>query len=161
MKTLAAALCLLLLPIAALAAPPSAESIDRLLKLTEAEKNLEAAQEYSEKMMQEMVREQNARRMLSPDVQNKMRETMQKSAQAMREEMGWAQMKPLMARIYAESFTQEELDGLIAFYDSPAGRAFVKKMPMVMEKSMMLMQERIGPMMQRMEARMREVMSEK
>lgn len=161
MKTLAAVLCLLLAPLAALAAPPSPASIERLLALTEAEKNLEGAQRYSEQMMQEMMREQNQRRMLSPDAQNRMRDVMQKSAQAMREEMSWANMKPLMARIYAESFTQEELDGLIAFYESPAGRAFTRKMPVVMEKSMMLMQERMGPLMQRMEARMREAMAEK
>ena len=161
MKTIAAALCLLFLPLAALAAPASTASIERFLALTEAEKNLEAAQRYSEQMMQEAMREQNQRRMLSPEVQNKMREATQKSAQAMREEMSWANMKPLMVRIYAESFTQEELDGLIAFYESPAGRAFTQKMPVVMEKSMMLMQERIGPLMQRMEARMREVLSEK
>jgi hypothetical protein len=161
MKTLATFLCLLLAPLAVLAAPASNESIERFLKLTEAERNLESAQQYSEQMMQEAVREQNQRRMLSPDVQNKMRDAMQKSAQAMREEMSWATMKPLMVRIYAESFTQEELDGLIAFYDSPAGRAFVKKMPVVMEKSMMLMQERIGPLMQRMEMKMREAMADR
>lgn len=161
MKTLAAVLCLLLSPLVALAAPASNESIERFLKITEAEKNLEAAQQYSEEMMQQAVREQNQRRMLSPDVQNKMREAMQKSAQAMREEMSWANMKPLMVRIYADSFTQEELDGLIAFYESPAGRAFTRKMPVVMEKSMMLMQERIGPKMQRMEAKMREALADK
>ena len=161
MKTLAAVLCLLLSPLVALAAPASNESIERFLKITEAEKNLEAAQQYSEEMMQQAVREQNQRRMLSPDVQNKMRDAMQKSAQAMREEMSWANMKPLMVRIYADSFTQEELDGLIAFYESPAGRAFTRKMPVVMEKSMMLMQERIGPKMQRMEAKMREALADK
>jgi hypothetical protein len=161
MKTLAAVLCLLLMPVTLLAAPASAASIERFLVLTEAEKNLEAAQHYSERMMQEAMREQNQRRMLSPEVQNRMRDAMQKSAQAMREEMSWATMKPLMVKIYADSFTQEELDGLIAFYESPAGRAFTQKMPVVMERSMALMQDRIGPLMQRMESRMREAMAEK
>ena len=161
MKTLAAILCMLLVPLAALGAPASDASIERFLKLTEAEKNLEAAQQYSEEMMQQAVREQNQRRMMSPEMQIKLREAMQKSAQAMREEMSWANMKPLMVRIYAENFTQEEVDGLIAFYESPAGKAFAKKMPVVMEKSMMMMQERIGPLMQKMEAKMQEVMSGK
>jgi uncharacterized protein len=161
MKTVAAVLCLVLLPLAALAAPASVESIERFLKLTEAQKNLEAAQQYSEQMMKESLREQNQRRTLSPDAQNRMRDAMEKSAKAMREEMSWANMKPMMVRIYAESFTQEEMDGLIAFYESPAGKAFTKKMPMVMEKSMMLMQERAGPMMQRMESAMREAMAGK
>jgi uncharacterized protein len=161
MKTVAAVLCLVLLPLAALAAPASVESIERFLKLTEAQKNLEAAQQYSEQMMKESLREQNQRRLLSPEAQNRMRDAMEKSAKAMREEMSWAKMKPLMVRIYADSFTQEEMDGLIAFYESPAGQAFTKKMPVVMEKSMTLMQERAGPMMQRMESAMREAMAGK
>lgn len=160
MKTLAAAL-FLLLPLGALAAPASTESIERFLKLTEAEKNLEAAQQYSEEMMQQAVREANQRRMMSPETQMKMRAAMQKSAQEMRDEMSWSNMRPLMVKIYAEAFTQEELDGLIVFYESAAGKAFARKMPVVMEKSMGLMQDRIGPLMQRMEAKMREVMSEK
>ena len=65
MKTLAAILCMLLVPLAALGAPASDASIERFLKLTEAEKNLEAAQQYSEEMMQQAVREQNQRRMMS------------------------------------------------------------------------------------------------
>ena len=161
MKPFAAILCMLFVPLAALGAPASEASIERFLRLTEAEKNLEAAQQYSEELMQQALREQNQRRMMSPEMQLKLRDATQKSAEAMREEMSWAKMKPLMVRIYAESFTQEEVDGLIAFYESPAGKAFAKKMPMVMEKSMLLMQERIGPLMQRMEAKMQEVMSGK
>lgn len=71
-------------------------------------------------------------------------------AQAMREEMRWDSLRPLYQQIYRESFTQEEIDGLVAFYRSPVGAAFVDKMPMVMQKSMALMQARMGPMMERL-----------
>jgi hypothetical protein len=61
-------------------------------------------------------------------------------------------MRPLYIQIYQESFTQEEIDGLIAFYKSPLGIAFVEKMPLVMQKSMTIMQSRTGPLMEKMKA---------
>jgi uncharacterized protein len=60
----------------------------------------------------------------------------------LREEMTWDKLRPVYVQIYQESFTQEEIDGLIAFYESPAGFAFVEKMPFVMQKSMSIMQSR-------------------
>ena len=69
-------------------------------------------------------------------------------------------MRPVYIQIYQESFTQEEIDGMIAFYQSPAGAAFVRKMPVVMEKSMRIMQVRIAPMMERMKAVMAQSIAE-
>ena len=46
----------------------------------------------------------------------------------MREEMTWDRLHPLYVRIYQESFTQEEIDGLIVFYESPASRS-LKRCP--------------------------------
>ena len=43
--------------------------------------------------------------------------------------MTWDKLRPLYVRIYQESFTQEEIDGLIVFYESPAGIAFVERWP--------------------------------
>ena len=78
----------------------------------------------------------------------------------MREEMTWDKLRPLYVQIYQESFTQEEIDGLIAFYESPAGVAFVEKMPFVMQKSMSIMQSRMAPMMEKMKAAIKEAIAE-
>lgn len=61
-------------------------------------------------------------------------------------------MKSMYLQIYSKSFNQEEIDGLIAFYNSPSGIAFVNKIPLIMQKSMTLTQERMGPMIQKIEA---------
>jgi uncharacterized protein len=42
---------------------------------------------------------------------------------------------PELARIYADVYTEEELDGILAFYNSPVGKSFLQKMPEVMERS--------------------------
>jgi uncharacterized protein len=69
-------------------------------------------------------------------------------------------LRPLYVQVYQETFTQEEIDGLIAFYESPTGIAFVEKMPVVMQKSMSMMQSRMAPMMEKVRAVMKQTAEE-
>ena len=43
--------------------------------------------------------------------------------------------KPALAKIYTETYTEEEIDGILSFYKSPVGRAMLQKMPEVMKRS--------------------------
>ena len=67
-------------------------------------------------------------------------------------EMSWEAMKDDYVAVYAETFTEEELKGLIEFYKSPAGRAFAKKQPELMERSMKLGQKRMLQVMPKIQA---------
>ena len=51
--------------------------------------------------------------------------------QIIREEASWEKMQAELTGIYRELFTQEEINSLIDFYQSPAGQAMVKKMPLI------------------------------
>lgn len=47
-------------------------------------------------------------------------------------------MEPLidqLAPLYADVFTAEELQGLLDFYSTPAGKALIEKQPLLMERS--------------------------
>ena len=57
-------------------------------------------------------------------------------------------------KLYAETFTQEEVDGLLAFYRSPAGVALLEKMPQVTQKSAAITQQRIAPLVEKLKASM-------
>lgn len=56
--------------------------------------------------------------------------------------------------------TKVEIDGLIAFYASPAGQAFINKMPVVLQKSMAISQSLMQSLMPKMSAAMKEAMTE-
>ncbi len=45
--------------------------------------------------------------------------------------------------MYAETFTSDEVDGIVAFYKSPAGRALLQKQPALATKGLALAQEKI------------------
>ena len=52
--------------------------------------------------------------------------------------------KPALAKVYTDTYTEEEIDGILVFYKSPAGKAFLEKMPAVMQRSMPVMMQMMG-----------------
>ena len=61
--------------------------------------------------------------------------------------VSWKQLEPEYVKLYAQDFSDEELDGLIAFYKSPTGQAFVEKTPELTRQSNALSQERVMALM--------------
>ena len=56
-------------------------------------------------------------------------------------EFAWEKLEPMYLRIYKESFTEEEVAGMLSFYKTPAGQAVIYKMPALMQKSMLEVQK--------------------
>jgi hypothetical protein len=66
--------------------------------------------------------------------------------------MSWEKMKPMYVTVYAETFTPEELQAMIAFYRTEAGQKWIEKQPQLqaamMQKSMGMMTEIQGKIME-------------
>ncbi|MCY1384950.1 hypothetical protein D9M69_732630 [compost metagenome] len=69
----------------------------------------------------------------------------------MKKELSWEVLAPMYVDIYGKSFTEDEVQGMLAFYRTPAGQAVVDKMPVVMQHSMEAMQSRMGSLMPEMQ----------
>jgi hypothetical protein len=52
--------------------------------------------------------------------------------------------KPAFAKVYTDTYTEEEIDGILVFYKSPTGKALLQKMPQVMQRSMTVMMQMVG-----------------
>lgn len=50
--------------------------------------------------------------------------------------LSWDSLKEEYIALYAETFTEEELEGIIAFSKSPLGKKMAEKSPLLMQKSM-------------------------
>lgn len=66
--------------------------------------------------------------------------------------LSWEKLKPDYMQIFAETFSEQELDDLIAFYRTPSGRALVEKTPAMMEKTNLVVQRKMGDMQAEMRA---------
>jgi uncharacterized protein len=73
-------------------------------------------------------------------------------AAMMREELSMSKLKDVYLQAYRETFTQQEVDSIIAFYSTPGGQAVVEKIPVAMQKAATLTQGRMGPMIQKMQS---------
>lgn len=154
--TLAAA-CLC---VGAVAAPATDAQIEELLTLTRTESMLDSTYASAEQLMRQSMAEAVRAEKLTPAQQRALDAFPAKFASVMREELSWAVMKPQMMAIYRDVFTQEELQGQLAFYRSPAGQAVIEKMPQVMQRSMEMTQQQMRTLFPRMQAAMRAALAE-
>jgi hypothetical protein len=69
----------------------------------------------------------------NPTAQNQTRlaDFEKKVSQATDAELGWKTMQPSFIDLYSKTFTEPELDAIIAFYSTPAGTALLNKMPSI------------------------------
>jgi hypothetical protein len=160
MKSLLALVAAILVSLAAHAAPPTDESIDALLTASKTQRTLEGVLSSMDQLMRQSQAAASRGQPLSAQQQRVMEAVTSRLALVIRDELSWSNMRPVYLQIYRESFTQEEVDGVLAFYTSPAGIAFVEKMPLVMQKSTELMQGRMAPMIKRIRAEMQQALAE-
>ncbi len=139
--------------------PASETSIREILRVTEARKLVEGMFAQVDAMLKGSM-QQAIGRALTADELRVADRLAAKMSLMMKEEVSWENLEPLYLRIYRDSFTQEEVDGMLSFYRSAAGEALIKKMPMVMHQSMLAMQERMGPMMQKIQRSIEETVAE-
>ena len=117
--------------------------IKELLKLT----NAEAMSQQIYGQMRSMASAQLNAAGGSEEAKAKAKQTMDKVLARIQERMSWARMEPEYVRIYDEVYSGEEIAGILAFYKSAAGQAFVQKMPALVSKSMEMAQRQVADLM--------------
>jgi len=154
MKHLSLLVTTLLLGTSAFAAPPSNESISQLLVATRMERSVSVAQQSLDQAVRNSITQGLQGKTLTPQGQKVIDTFTAEAGTIIRKEINWADLKSAYIKLYAETFTQEEVDGLLAFYRSPAGVALLEKMPQVTQKSAAITQQRIGPLVEKLKASM-------
>ena len=129
------------------AAPASSESVETLLTVTKSDALMDSMYAQMEQSMRLAMKQAASGKTLTAEQQQIVDQMSGQLVALMRSELNWAKLKPLYIQIYAENFEQDEVDGLIAFYRSKAGQAFVTKMPLVMQKSMDIAQSQLQVLM--------------
>ncbi len=63
-----------------------------------------------------------------------------------RKAIAWQSMEPKYIRIYRESLSEEDVTAMLAFYKTPAGQEIVRKMPTIMNNTMLAVRETLQTM---------------
>ncbi len=122
------------------AAPPSDASLDELFALIDLPASIEAMKAG---LVQGVRQSQNSMWSNKPlnEKQQKIIDDLPRQYQAILDrQYNWPKLHPIYLHAYRDTFTQEEVDGMIAFYQTPAGRALHEKMPLVTQRTNLEMQ---------------------
>ncbi len=137
MKKILALVGIMLLSLSAFAeTKPSDASLDELLSITDSQKLIDNMWPQMDAMLKNSAKQSLGETTLNDEQQKISDKTQEKMATLFKEEFAYEKMKPMIIKIYKESFSQDEIDGMITFYKSKAGKAVIKKMPGVMQSTM-------------------------
>jgi len=117
--------------------------IEELLQLT----NAEAMSQQMYNQIRTMTTRQIDTMGGSEEAKAAAAQTIDKVMSQLQERLSWSRMKPEFIRLYDDVYSDEEITGILAFYKSAAGQAFVKKMPILITKSMEISQRQMADLM--------------
>jgi len=161
MRVLATAfLVLLLSSTAAVAAPASEDSIKQLLEVTQVRKLLDDIRAQTYALMNDIARQAMQGRAPNSRQQEAIARMKQRMIDVMQSQLAWEKMEPVYLRLYQETFSEEEVASMLAFYSTPAGKALVVKMPELVQKTMREVQAMISTMTPKMQQIEREFIEE-
>ena len=96
---------------------------------------------------------------MTPEQTEKMQQMQTQLMAILQDAFSWDKLQPAMLKIYTATYTEEELDGLLTFYKSPVGQAYVKNTPILMNKTMDLLQERMVALQPQMQQLMKQTIT--
>ena len=92
----------------------------------------------------------------TPEQTAKAREVQDKILDLVKSRISWDKMRPSYIKLYSETFSEEEIGGMLAFYESPAGRAMLAKMPTLLTKLIEVAQTQMNDLQPEIQRIMRE-----
>ncbi len=128
------------------AAPPTPESIALLLDLVQAEKIMDGIKPQVQGAMKASMDQALKGRKPNAEEQKVLDAYLLAATHIVNDTLTMDRLKPLHLQLYSQHLTQEEVDGMITFYQSPVGRSMVTKMPHIMQGVMAALPSLLAPM---------------
>lgn len=121
------------------------KAILKLLKISNARNMSDQIMTSMEALLDQQFR--SANKQLSTKGQEALMVVRKDSVKWMQDNLSWDQMKEMYVDIYMQVFTEEEINQLVEFYQSPLGQKMLEKMPELLrvtfEKSQALIQKKL------------------
>ena len=134
-----------------LTAEPSAESVKDLLAHSGANQMVKMTKAQMSGAVGGQLQQATQGHAMTPEIQTILQSASGKVQQILNAHLTWESVEPIFVSVYQSTMTQEEVDGIIDFYQTPAGKAMVEKMPQLMQLSGQRLQQQLGPIAQQLQ----------
>ncbi|MBF0492421.1 MAG: DUF2059 domain-containing protein [Deltaproteobacteria bacterium] len=115
----------------------SRKSVEKFIELSEVQKMMDAIYSQIDRSFKGMADQIGISEKEKPAFDKYTK----KVSALVKKEVSWEKLKEPTLDIYSKHFTEVEIQGLIAFYSSDVGKSMVKKMPLVMQDTMIMTQD--------------------
>ena len=139
---------------------PSEASVRHLLDVMQVRQIVQAMSAQLDTMFDNMVNKQLEGQNITPEQRNQIDARRDAMRDAMKGLLSFESMESLYLKVYGDTFSQKEIDGMTAFYSSPTGQAVIAKMPLAMKNSMAEIQERMREMIPKIQQMAKDTVDE-
>ena len=73
--------------------------------------------------------------------------------------LNWSIQKPKFIELYSQTFSESEIEGMLAFYKSPSGQAVLAKMPQLMSKTSEMVNGQLRQMIPQMNQHIKDLIA--
>lgn len=136
--------------------PASVASVERLLDVMHVDRLIASVQGQFLPWMRTVIDASCKNQALTTEDRAQVETMAMRIATSMQADFTWQKFKPVYVKVYAESFSEAEVEGLTAFYSTPIGQSAMTKLPLVMKNTMAEVQPMMIQMMQRAQSQVQE-----
>jgi uncharacterized protein len=136
---------------------PTEASVRQLLEIMQLHKSLDSIAAQMDKMMEIAAAQAAQGGSLPPSGQKSIERCRADLHEVIRDDFSWDKMESIYVQIYQKTFTQREVDAMIAFYKTPMGQSIVAKLSVAMRDSQEQTMQRMSPMTQRIQEMQQEI----
>lgn len=125
--------------------------VDRLLEVMRARETLDAVLPQVQASQQQMVAQATAGQQLDAAERERIERIVARGNATIAQALAWEKLEPVYRDIYMATFTGEDMDAMISFYESQAGQNLLDKMPQLMQNTMQAVQQMLMPVLAELE----------
>jgi len=110
--------------------------------------------------VQQIVQEMPGADDATPEQKKQIVDFQQRVLGLVNDKLGWKALEPDFINLYASTYTEEELDGILAFYTSPVGQKMIEKTPELTAKSTEITQQKMREVQPQLNAMVQDFMKQ-
>jgi uncharacterized protein len=147
------AVVMVMAPVGARADEASKQAkVKELFAVMHMDHSLDRMRSAMEQQVQATAKNAPGAEQMTPEKKKMQQEFVDNSMKVVDENFGWLELEPAYVKLYADSYTEAELDGILAFYRSPAGQALLTKTPELSAGVMQIVHGHMGDFQPKMQS---------
>jgi uncharacterized protein len=131
--------------------PAHEASVREVLDLTQSQKLVDSVAAQTDSLMRKSMEQALGNQSLTLEQQVILDDERGQVVALIQDQIKWEKMEPNIISLYESSFSEQEIQGMIDFYKSDAGKAVIAKMPVVMQNTMQMVQEQMAALMPKLQ----------